>query len=567
MAVLKCKMCGGDIIAIEGQTYGTCDSCGSTVTLPNVNDQRMENLFNRANHFRMISEFDKAVATYEMILNEDNSNAEAHWGLLLSRYGIEYVEDPTSHERIPTCHRIQNDPVLTDGDYLAAVQHAPDGYTRSLYETEGKRLSELQRGLLQVSAQTEPFDIFICYKETTEGGSRTNDSVLAQDIYYQLTNAGYKVFFSRVTLESMLGQQYEPHIFAALNSAKVMLAIGTKPEYFNAVWVKNEWSRFLALSRKDRSKVLIPCYRDMNVYDLPDELSMLQSQDMGKIGFIQDLVRGIEKVIKNQIVPEDNELERAVTTPVPGIESLLKRATLFLEDGDFSSANEYAEKVLDIDPEYAPAYIIKVQVSERCRAECDLANCNKPFTNNPDYQKALRFATAKQRAIYEEYNQTVIKEERYQYATRVMNNARSSHNPTWFDDAAQAFEKLESYKDSQMLMAECNRLKQRIPYEQAISHMKIARLDNNPTTFSIAAEEFKALNGYEDAEKLAQECIKAREELLGKANAEKAKHEQRKENSRRDWEMLQKQQKRRKSMMFLFAGIIIIVVVLLAILK
>jgi len=167
-----------------------------------------------------------------------------------------------------------------------------------MYEAEGKRLSELQRGLLQVSAQTEPFDIFICYKETSEGGSRTNDSALAQDIYYQLTNAGYKVFFSRVTLESILGQQYEPHIFAALNSAKVMLAIGTKPEYFNAVWVRNEWSRFLVLSKKDRSKVLIPCYRDMNVYDLPDELSMLQSQDMGKIGFMQDLLRGIEKIVR-----------------------------------------------------------------------------------------------------------------------------------------------------------------------------------------------------------------------------------------------------------------------------
>ena len=82
--------------------------------------------------------------------------------------------------------------------------------------------------------------MFICYKETDDSGSRTKDSTLAQDIYYQLTNEGYKVFFSRITLEDKLGQQYEPYIFAALNSAKVMLVIGTKAEYFNAVWVKNE---------------------------------------------------------------------------------------------------------------------------------------------------------------------------------------------------------------------------------------------------------------------------------------------------------------------------------------
>jgi len=34
MLILKCKMCGGDIQAAEGATYGTCESCGSTFTLP-----------------------------------------------------------------------------------------------------------------------------------------------------------------------------------------------------------------------------------------------------------------------------------------------------------------------------------------------------------------------------------------------------------------------------------------------------------------------------------------------------------------------------------------------------
>ena len=58
---------------------------------------------------------------------------------------------------------------------------------------------------------------------------------------------GFKVFYAAISLEDKLGSAYEPCIFAALNSAKVMLAIGTKPEYFNAVWVKNEWSRFLKL--------------------------------------------------------------------------------------------------------------------------------------------------------------------------------------------------------------------------------------------------------------------------------------------------------------------------------
>ena len=76
MTILKCMMCGGDIIVNENQTYGTCDSCGSTMTLPKIDDERHANAFNRANHFHRQNDFDKAIGTYERILNEDNTDAE-----------------------------------------------------------------------------------------------------------------------------------------------------------------------------------------------------------------------------------------------------------------------------------------------------------------------------------------------------------------------------------------------------------------------------------------------------------------------------------------------------------
>lgn len=157
---------------------------------------------------------------------------------------------------------------------------------------------------------------------------------MAQDLYYQLTNEGYKVFFARITLEDKLGQQYEPYIFAALNSAKVMVVIGTRQEHFNVTWVKNEWSRYMALIKKDRSKLLIPCYSDMDAYALPEELSMLQSQDMSKIGFVQDLIRGIKKVLS--VPSEKTDDYPQGTSLVPGVGQLLDRTSIFLEDGDYS---------------------------------------------------------------------------------------------------------------------------------------------------------------------------------------------------------------------------------------
>jgi tetratricopeptide (TPR) repeat protein len=398
-------MCGGEIIPEGNASYGTCDSCGGTMTLPRIQDERKTNLFNRANHFRKQNDFDKALSTYESILNEDNTDAEAHWGAMLSRFGIEYVEDPATHKPIPTCHRVQFDSVLSDADYLAALEYA-DAYVRDLYEKEAKEISEIQKGILAISSREKSFDVFICYKESTEGGTRTKDSTIAQDIYYQLTQADYKVFFSRITLEDKLGQEYEPYIFSALNSAKVMLVIGTKPEYFNAVWVKNEWSRYLALAKKDRSRLLIPCYRDMDAYELPEELSFLQSQDMSKVGFIQDIIRGIRKVL-DASKPQASTGGETTTTDT-GVEPLLKRANIYLEDKDFDAAERYFERALDVNPELPQAYIGKLCINLQLRFEEDLAKTNKPLTEYPQFNRALKYATGDLLAKYNSYNQKIL---------------------------------------------------------------------------------------------------------------------------------------------------------------
>lgn len=407
--IIKCKMCGGDIDFIPGATYGTCEYCGSMSTIPQAEDENKLNRYNRANHFRRQCEFDKAVAAYEKILEQDDTDAEAHWGAVISRFGIEYVEDPATHQRIPTCHRVQVASILTDEDYLAAVENAPDEESRRIYQEEAARIAEIQKGILAISANEKPYDVFICYKETDENGQRTRDSQWAQDVYYGLTEQGLKVFFSRITLEDKLGQQYEPYIFAALNSAKVMVVIGSRPEYFNAVWVKNEWSRYLSLMKHDHKRLLIPCYRDMDPYDLPEELSMLQSQDMSKIGFMQDLLRGVQKVMQQPTsAPQVVRVETAtVETNAPGVTSLLKRAALFLEDGDTASAREYYDRVLDIDPECAEAYMGKVCAETGCRKESDLGTLNYCVDMRGDWQKAVRFASAAQKQKYEGYMASV----------------------------------------------------------------------------------------------------------------------------------------------------------------
>lgn len=303
MAVFKCKMCGGSLDILDGVSVATCEYCGTKQTVPKSRDEVVANLFNRANNLRLKCEFDKAEQVYEKILDIDNSDSEAHWGVVLCKYGIEYVEDPKTYSRIPTCHRTLYEAVLTDVDYLSAIENA-DAEQKDLYIAEAKIIDELQKNILTIVNSEEPFDVFICYKETDEDGKRTVDSAIANDIYYQLTQEGFKVFYAPITLEDKLGHEYEPYIFAALNSAKVMLVVGTKPEYFDSVWVRNEWSRFIKLTKSDRSKMIIPCYRNMDAYELPDEFAHLQAQDMGKIGFITDVIRGLKKVFDRDVQPQ-----------------------------------------------------------------------------------------------------------------------------------------------------------------------------------------------------------------------------------------------------------------------
>ena len=367
MAVIKCKMCGGDLVIEPGATVAECEYCGSRQTVPNQDNEKKLTLFARANRLRAACEFDKAAGVYESIVAEFPQEAEAYWGLVLCKYGIEYVDDPATGRKIPTCHRSSFESVLDDSNFDQALENA-DVVARKVYREEAKQIEELRKGIIEVSAKEEPYDIFICYKETDDTGDRTLDSVLAQDIYDALTEKGYRVFFSRITLEDKLGQEYEPYIFAALNSAKIMLAVGTDYEYYNAVWVKNEWSRYLMLMAKDRKKHLIPCYKNIDAYDMPKEFAKLQAQDMGKVGAMQDLLRGIEKILpKQQTVSVVQEKAIVGGSGDNKIASLLDRGNMALEDGDWAKADSFFEDVLNNDSKNAQAYLGKALAQERCR--------------------------------------------------------------------------------------------------------------------------------------------------------------------------------------------------------
>ena len=293
-AINICKMCGGTIEVSESRTIGTCEYCGTIQTLPRLDAERKANMYERASHFRRNNEFDKAMAIYEQILNEDITDAESYWSLVLCRYGVEYVDDPETHKRIPTVNRTHYTSIFADEDYKSTLRYA-DEFQRPIYESEAKTFNEIQKEVIEISRNEEPYDAYICCKETNAEGGLTQESVVAEDLYNQLTNAGFRVFFARVTLASKQVKAAEPYIFSALSSARVMVVLGTRPDHFESPWVKNEWSRFLGMIKDDKSKTLIPAYKDMDHHALPAEFSHLTPRDMSDQGFVQYVISEINK--------------------------------------------------------------------------------------------------------------------------------------------------------------------------------------------------------------------------------------------------------------------------------
>ena len=514
MAIIKCKMCGGDLSFVEGASVAECEYCGSKQTIPNQDNEKKLTLFARADRLRRVCEFDKAAGVYESIVADFPEEAEAYWGLVLCRYGIEYVDDPATGKKVPTCHRSSFDSILEDADFDQACENA-DPIARRLYRDEAKAIEDIRKGILEVSGKEEPYDIFICYKETDENGSRTIDSVIAQDVYDALTEKGYRTFFSRISLEDKLGTEYEPYIFAALNSAKVMLAFGTDFEYFNAVWVKNEWSRFLALMAAGQKKTLIPCYKNLDAYDMPKEFQRLQAQDMDKVGAVQDLLRGIGKII-----PRETAAPAAPATPAPQ-SALTERGMLFLEDGDWAKANEYFERALDENPKDGGAYLGKVLAAERVINLEELKKKDIDLEQSRDFSRTLQFSAGAQ---LKELENTVEAIQRrmlgkrlvdqlvgfkmrivsYELTSKLLEEALTDQNCSFaierYESLAENFAKLGNYRDSAEKRKVCLRQLQvlRAEERQRLEEEKARRAEQDAEERQRLEEE-KARRAEQDA--------------------------------------------------------------------
>lgn len=298
----NCECCGGRFNKIAKDEY-KCDHCGNVKYIQTKFSSEIVSLFNEANTLRNKGEFDDAMDYYKIIVQKDNSNVEGYYGIALCTYGIMHVLDPESEVYKPTCNRAIDISFFDDENIVQCLNLASENIKQDLLNKINE-LEKIRKTIISLSKKEEAYDIFICYKRTNDivNGieSYTSDSVVARDIYDLLTSKGYKVFFAEKSLQNIAGGEYEPLIYNALTTSKVMLVVGSNNKYLNSPWVKNEWQRFARQVEFDSDKRLIPILCDgMNAIQLPDKLKKFQALSINTT-FESTIINNLEKIFKKE---------------------------------------------------------------------------------------------------------------------------------------------------------------------------------------------------------------------------------------------------------------------------
>lgn len=275
MEVLRCPNCGGEMTQVSAGRF-RCKYCKKESAI-NVGINELVFSLNAAARCRSKKDFDGAMEEYERAISLDPECSDAYWGMFLSEYGIEFVQDPYSGKYMPTaCHRIQTTPVEKNINFKKAIKLV-GSVERRQFEEMGKQIDTVREQLLSMSKNMPAYDVFICYKQNEDGTKTpTKESSWARDIYYELKGLGYKVFYAEQSLADKAGK-YEANIYAALNSARIMLVLASSLEHVNAVWVKNEWSRFVKLSKDNPDKSFKVIMRGFEPESLPVALRSQQA--------------------------------------------------------------------------------------------------------------------------------------------------------------------------------------------------------------------------------------------------------------------------------------------------
>ena len=414
---LNCSGCGA-ALKYRGKSVCVCEYCGVTNILSGEIIKNAQRL-NLAIKYRQEGKYDDAEKICDEILVETAPTIEVLWEKTLCKYGIDYVEDPITSENKPTLNRIEYEDIFEFEAFREALDMA-DVEQKEVLKVSAAEISDKLKTAMEIVKNEKPYDVFICYKRTDEEGKTTEDSAKALDLYKKLTDDGLNVFFAQVTLKDKLATAYEPYIFAALQSAPIMILLLCNEEYINATWLKNEWTRFLKLRDKEPKKELFIACEDPG--NLPKPFRRYEVQvlsEHGALGNIQFNVRNyLEQQYPERYAAKKNEVdvEAAVAAAMSKMslgqvksdrltdeeaEKVYNNAKAQNRCGNYDMSNEELRKYLKYKTDCADAYWLRMCNRLKVR-ESELENGIFDIKSEGDYTSAMNYADEESKRVYME---------------------------------------------------------------------------------------------------------------------------------------------------------------------
>ena len=196
----------------------------------------------------------------------------------------------------------------------------------------------------------------------------------------------------------------------------------------------------------------------------------------------------------------------------PAIEPMIKRVFLFLEDGKWKNADEYCEKIFDIDPEFAPAYLGKLMIEYRATKPEYLAGLSLDFGKSGSYQKAVRYGDDElKNALESYYNQAKnnienrTQQEKFTAAAEKMNSAKTQAD---FTQAAELFTQAGDYGNAAGLAKSCREKAEEKRCDEIYKSAVKTASKGDADSLNKAIESFKQIPDYKDSLERADKCEK-----------------------------------------------------------
>ncbi len=263
----KCPTCG----ATEGEVIGEivrCCSCGNRYKRKHINDEVFTEL-HAASELRQKNQasdaygkFVEIIADCEKKSGEDNDVVleYAYYGKFLCEQNVRlYTGD--DGKPTPSFWKVNKKSCKDSADFKKTLEYAKknDSLNIDNYKKLAEKIEEYKQKYIMLEERGENYDVFICYK-TKDETLKLGDKLCLSLTHQKWNGRNIDVFYSKLSLRS--GESYEPPIYYALHTAKVLLVLCSSIDDLQSPWVKNEWFRFYHFAKADGNKIIIPIIMD-----------------------------------------------------------------------------------------------------------------------------------------------------------------------------------------------------------------------------------------------------------------------------------------------------------------